>query len=81
MYRPVSAGQSIDSELNNTLLVLIPKITNLESFAHFRPISLCTILYKLVMKARFIVGRNITNNVIIAQEMIHSMRSKQKSME
>lgn len=34
----VFAGQSIDSELNNTLLVLIPKITNLESFAHFCPL-------------------------------------------
>ncbi|KAA3461119.1 reverse transcriptase [Gossypium australe] len=82
--------------LNNTLIVLIPKIAQPEKISQFRPISLYNVLYKLVMKvianrfkivfpkiisqeqAGFIVGRNITNNIIIAQEVIHSMRGKNK---
>ncbi|KAH1097489.1 hypothetical protein J1N35_014410 [Gossypium stocksii] len=42
--------ESIDPDLNNSLLFLIPKIQNLKGFAHFWPISLCYVLYKLVMK-------------------------------
>ncbi|KAK5793329.1 hypothetical protein PVK06_034472 [Gossypium arboreum] len=87
-----SKGDS-DPGLNNTLIVLIPNVMNLKEFSQFRPISLCSILYKLVMKviadrfkiffpkiiaqeqAGFITGRNITDNIIIAQEVIHSMKS------
>ncbi|KAA3487462.1 Retrovirus-related Pol polyprotein LINE-1 [Gossypium australe] len=82
----------IDSELNNSLIMLIPKTQNLVEFSQFRPISLCSILYKLVMKiianhfkvvflrllaleqVGFAAKRNITDNIIIAQEVIHSMR-------
>ncbi|KAA3480418.1 LINE-1 reverse transcriptase isogeny [Gossypium australe] len=90
----LSSSKSIDNELNNTLLVLIPKVKNPENFAQFRPICLRSVLYKLVMKiipnrfkvvfpkiigpeqTSFIVGKNITGNIIVAQEVIHSMRSK-----
>ncbi|KAG8494116.1 hypothetical protein CXB51_011832 [Gossypium anomalum] len=65
-----------------------------EDYSHFQPISLCSVMYKLVMKmianrfkvvfpnfisseqAGFIAGRNISDNIIIAQEVIHSMRSR-----
>ncbi|KAA3460126.1 reverse transcriptase [Gossypium australe] len=90
----IFAGNKIEEELNNTLIVLIPKKDHPEDFSQFRPISLCSVLYKLVMKvianrlkvvfpnfispeqAGFIAGRNISDNVIIAQEVIHSMRSR-----
>ena len=41
---------SIDVEICSTLLVLIPKVEKLKTFAHFRPISLCTTMYKIVNK-------------------------------
>ncbi|KAL1083777.1 hypothetical protein V6Z11_D09G220700 [Gossypium hirsutum] len=41
----------IEPELNNTLIMLIPKKESPEDFSHFRPISLCSVLYKLQAKA------------------------------
>ncbi|KAA3489717.1 LINE-1 reverse transcriptase isogeny [Gossypium australe] len=91
--KKVFAGGNIDAKLNNTLIILIPKIQNPEDFCQFLPISQCTVLYKLVMKiianrfkqiflkiitqeqVRFIAGKNIIDNIIIAQEVIHSMKS------
>ncbi|KAA3472799.1 reverse transcriptase [Gossypium australe] len=78
--KAVFNGRNITSDLNNTLVVLIPKVSN-----SFRSISLCFVLYKLIMKvianrfksvflkitaheqAGFIVGWNITDNIITAQ--------------
>jgi hypothetical protein len=37
-------------EVNNSLIVLIPKIQNPTSFNHFRPISLCNVVYKIIAK-------------------------------
>ncbi|MBA0580564.1 hypothetical protein Gorai_022774, partial [Gossypium raimondii] len=48
--RRVFNGATIDAGLNNTLIVLVPKVANPEGFAQFRPISLHSVLYKLVMK-------------------------------
>ena len=36
--------------VNHTLITLIPKVSNPETAAHFRPISLCTTLYKILAK-------------------------------
>ncbi|KAH1097249.1 hypothetical protein J1N35_014170 [Gossypium stocksii] len=92
----VFSERSIEQELNNTLIILIPKKESPEDFSQFRPISLCSMLYKLVMnvianrfnvvfpklisqeQTGFIAGRNISDNIILAQEVIHSMRCKRK---
>ncbi|KAA3461091.1 Retrovirus-related Pol polyprotein LINE-1 [Gossypium australe] len=94
--KDVFSGKPIEQELNNTLLVLIPKKESPEDFSQFRPIRLCSVIYKLVMKvianlfkvvfpklisqgqAGFIAGHNISDNIILVQEVIHSMRCKQK---
>ncbi|MBA0598271.1 hypothetical protein Gorai_008042, partial [Gossypium raimondii] len=94
--RSIFNGDTIDVDMNNTLIVLIPKVDSPEDFAQYRPISLYSVLYKLVMKVIvnrfkiifskmigpeqvvFIAGRNITDNVIITQEVIHYMRSSSK---
>ena len=40
----------ISSSLNHTFIALIPKVKSPESIPKFRPIALCNILYKLVLK-------------------------------
>jgi len=79
---------------NSTYLALIPKEINPETFARFRPISLCNASYKIVAKlianrikpflkklisasqGGFVEGRNIIDNVIQVQEIIHSSKQR-----
>lgn len=88
------AGKTDIAGINETLLVLIPKLENPGSLSHFRPISLCSVIYKTITKiiadriqpliplligpnqCSFIPGRQINDNIIIAQEITHSMKTK-----
>ncbi|KAA3458512.1 reverse transcriptase [Gossypium australe] len=80
--------------INVTEIVLIPKIPNPSSLDNFRPISLCSVIYKIVAKAvanrlqnviglcidevqsAFVPGRLITDNVLLAYEILHTFRQK-----
>ncbi|KAL4385770.1 hypothetical protein GQ457_15G007970 [Hibiscus cannabinus] len=43
-------GATDVEQLNQTQVILIPKVSNPETLAQFRPISLCNVLYKIVAK-------------------------------
>ncbi|XP_031402735.1 uncharacterized protein LOC116212324 [Punica granatum] len=89
--RDVFENRRSIAEVNDTLLVLIPKIPQLETLHNFRPISLCNVAFKLVTKlianrlqrymsdlispnqVSFVPGRHIQDNIVIAQELVHTM--------
>ncbi|KAA3477433.1 reverse transcriptase [Gossypium australe] len=84
-----------DFEFTNRIdIVLIPISPNPINLVNFRPISLCTILYKIVAKtianrlqnyigrcidsaqSVFVPGRLILDNMLIAYEILHTLRQK-----
>lgn len=85
-------------DINRTLLVLIPKVDNRTSLKMYRPISLCTVTYKIITKLianrlkavlpdligrqqiSFVPGRHIIENMVVEQEVIHTMRTKAGGM-
>jgi hypothetical protein len=52
------------NELNNTILILIPKTQNPTTFNHFRPISLCNVVYKIIAKLLMAQIRPLLPNLI-----------------
>lgn len=45
------ANWEFPNDHNKCFITLIPEVDNLESIVNFRPISLCNVIYKIVMKA------------------------------
>jgi len=94
MVLHVLRGNPLPQGLNETFLVLIPKVPHVELVTQLRPIVLCNVSYKLVTKcvvqrlktvlsdlispaqSSFVPGRQITDNILIMQEVLHSMRRR-----
>mgnify|MGYP000862446350 CR=1 FL=1 len=93
VLRIVKGVDSAES-INESVLVLIPKVENPTLLSQFRPISLCNVVYKIISKmitnrlkkilpelisptqSGFVLGRLITDNVLVAYESFHAIKKK-----
>lgn len=56
-------------EVNNSLIVLIPKISNPTSVNHFRPISLCNVVYKIISKLLVDKLRSLLDKMVTPSQL------------
>lgn len=68
---------------NHTFITLIPEKQNVCTVADLCPISLCNVFYKLIPKvlanrlivlltqSAFVLGHQITGNILVAYELVH----------
>lgn len=61
-------GGEMPEEVNRTLLILIPKVSNPQDLSQFRPISLCNVLYKICSKAMAIRLRKCLDEIISEEQ-------------
>ena len=78
--------RQFDPAVVETMIVLILKVDNPRAFKELRPVSLCNFIHKLISK--LLVNRirpfmhdlirGTTDNAIILQEVVHSMKKTKR---
>lgn len=65
----LNRGQ-LQEDINRTLLVLIPKVSNPQDLSQYRPISLCNVLYKICSKTMPNRMRLILDEVVAEEQSV-----------
>jgi hypothetical protein len=68
MVLRIRKGEEKSVVVNDTFVVLIPKVEELEDLCQFRPISLCNVLYKIASKVVSSRLRAIIQEVISEEQ-------------
>uniref|UniRef100_A0A0A9AUN4 Uncharacterized protein n=1 Tax=Arundo donax TaxID=35708 RepID=A0A0A9AUN4_ARUDO len=63
-------GGDMQTFVNSTVLVLIPKIKNSQEMTHFRPIALCNVLYKICSKVMANILQLILDDIIFEEQSV-----------
>ncbi|EOY17514.1 Uncharacterized protein TCM_042330 [Theobroma cacao] len=89
-------GANIPRGVTSTTLILLPKKSSASKWSDFRPISLCTVMNKIITKllsnrlakvlpsiitenqSGFVGGRLISDNILLAQELIGKLNTKSR---
>jgi hypothetical protein len=62
-------GGQMPEVVNNTILVLIPKVKQPQDLTQYRPITLCNVLYKIVSKVLVLRLRPILDDLISEEQI------------
>ena len=66
--REFFTSKIMSPSLNTTQVVLIPKVPNPEDLSQFRPISLCSFVYRIISKILANRLKPIMKNIITPQQ-------------